>query len=180
MYGRSTIGPSCGRRRRAVGASRRSCYSGGFPLCANGMRFFARTVLLLLFALPVLAIAAIWLCFQDAPTVVRSVQLTPQDIENAKRIIDQHNPRKAKAGGVRAVTISERELDLMLNYAASRFGGGAARVVLPPGSVLAVHRFDPAPWAARPVALSIAITKWPSGRTRLAALPIALRMSPVW
>jgi hypothetical protein len=93
------------------------------------MRFFARIFLLLLFAVPLMAITAVWLCFQDAPSVVRSVELTPQDIENAKRIIDQHDPRKGNDGGQRTVTISEQELDLMLNYAASRFGRGAARSV---------------------------------------------------
>ena len=99
------------------------------------MRFLARTFLLLLFTLPILAIAAVWLCFQDAPSVVRSVQLTSQDIENAKRIIDQHDPRKVNYGRPRTVAISEQELDLMLNYAASRFGRGAARVALRPATV---------------------------------------------
>jgi hypothetical protein len=66
------------------------------------MRFLARTFLLLLFALPILAMAAVWLCSQDAPSVVRSVQLTSQDIENAKRIIDQHDPREVNYGGFRS------------------------------------------------------------------------------
>src|SRR5438046_5721819 len=94
------------------------------------MRFLARTFLLLLLTLASLAIAAVWLCFEDAPLVVRSVQLTPQDIENAKRIVDQHNPHRADYGGQRTVVVSAQELDLMLNYAASRFGRGAARAEL--------------------------------------------------
>ena len=99
------------------------------------MRFLARTFLLLLLTLASLAIAAVWLCFEDAPLVVRSVQLTPQDIENAKRIVDQHNPHRANYGGQRTVVVSEQELDLMLNYAASRFGRGAARAELGSGTV---------------------------------------------
>ena len=99
------------------------------------MRFLTRTFLLLLLALPILVIAMVWLCFQDAPSVVRSVQLTPQDIENAKRIVAQQDPRKANVGGPRTVAISEQELDLMLNYAASRFGRGAARAELRPATV---------------------------------------------
>jgi len=99
------------------------------------MKLLARTFLLLLFALPVLAIAAIWLCFQDAPSIVRDVRLTPRDIERAKRIIAQHDPRKTKSGGPRTVAISEQELDLMLNYAATRIGKGAARAALRPGTV---------------------------------------------
>jgi hypothetical protein len=101
----------------------------------NGMKSLARTFLLLLFALPILAVAVIWLCVQDAPSVARSVQLTTQDIENAKHIIDQHDPRKGRAGRPRTIVISEEELDLMLNYVASRFGKGAARVAFRPGTV---------------------------------------------
>lgn len=40
------------------------------PLC-NKMKLPARAFLLSLFVLPLPAIAAIWLCFQDAPSVVR-------------------------------------------------------------------------------------------------------------
>jgi hypothetical protein len=99
------------------------------------MRFLVRTFALLLIALPILAVGAIWMCFQDAPSVVRSVKLTPQDVEKAKRIIAQHDPRKARSGRPRTVTIGEQDLDLMLNYAASRIGKGAARATLGPGTV---------------------------------------------
>lgn len=99
------------------------------------MKFLARTFVLLVIALPLLAVAAIWLSFQDAASVVRSVQLTPQDIEKAKRIIARHDPRKVKSAGPRTVAISEQDLDLILNYAASRFGRGAARAALGPGTV---------------------------------------------
>ena len=117
-----------------VGTGGGSCYSSKFR-CCNEMRALARTFLLLLFLLPVLAFAAIWLCFQDAPSVVRSIQLTAHDIENAKRIIDQHGPRTAHYRGSRTVAMSEQDLDLMLSYAASRFGRGAARVELRPGTL---------------------------------------------
>ena len=99
------------------------------------MRLLARAFLLLLFALPVLAVAALWLCLQDAPSIVRDVRLTPQDIANAKRIIDQHDPRKRDSRGQRTLAVSEQELDLLLNYAASRLGRGAARAALRPGAV---------------------------------------------
>lgn len=102
---------------------------------SKAMRFLARTFLLLLIALPILAIIAVWLCFHDAPLVVRDVRLTPQDIERAKRVIAQHDPRKARSVGARNIAISEQDLDLMLNYAASRFGKGAARATLGSGTM---------------------------------------------
>ena len=98
------------------------------------MKLLLRAFLLVLLALPVLAIATVWLCFQDRPSVVRSVQLTPQDIENARRMIEHRGPRNAGAGGRRTIVVGEQELDLMLNYAASRYGNGAARVRLQAGA----------------------------------------------
>jgi hypothetical protein len=98
------------------------------------MKFLFRAVLLVALALPVVAIAAVWLCFQDRPSVVRSVQLTPQDIENARRMIERQSSRSAGAGGRRTIVLGEQDLDLMLNYAASRYGNGAVRVGLQPGA----------------------------------------------
>jgi hypothetical protein len=98
------------------------------------VKLLARAFLLALFALPVLAIVAIWMCFQDRPSIVRRAQLTPQDIENARRTIEEQDPRNAHANGRRTFAISEQELDLMLNYAANQFGHGAARVALHPGT----------------------------------------------
>src|SRR5262249_37602297 len=78
---------------------------------------------------------AVWLCFQDEPSVVRSARLTPQDIEKAKRILEQHDPGKVKSGTAQRIVISEEDLDVMLNYAASRLRRGAARVAMEPGTV---------------------------------------------
>ncbi len=98
------------------------------------MKFLLRAFALFLIALPFLAIGAVLMCFQDRPLVTRSVQLTPQDIETAKRVVDAHDPRKAGPGGMHTVAIDERDLDLALNYVASRLGYGAVRVVLRPGA----------------------------------------------
>lgn len=99
------------------------------------MKFLARALLLGLFLLPVLPIAALWLCLQDAPSVVRGAELAPQDIARARRLIDQNDPRKFRAGDTRSVAISGKDLDLVLNYAAGRYAGAAARATLGPGQV---------------------------------------------
>ena len=98
------------------------------------MRLLLRAVALLLVALPFLAIAAVLMCLQERPLVTRDVHLTPQDIEKAKRIIDDHDPRKASPNGMQTVAIDERDLDLMLNYAANRLGRVAVRVALRSGA----------------------------------------------
>ena len=80
------------------------------------MKLLVRAVAALLVALPFVAIALVLMCFQDQPLVPGSVQLTPQDIEKAKRILDEHDPRKAGRGGMQKVTIEERDFETTLNY----------------------------------------------------------------
>lgn len=98
------------------------------------MKLLGRALVVLVVAVPLLAIAVVLMCFQDHPLVTRSVQLVPQDIEKAKRILDEHDPRKAGPGGAQTVTLDQSDLELMLNYAASRVTRGAVRVVLRPGN----------------------------------------------
>lgn len=99
------------------------------------MKWVVRIVLLLLVAVPVVAAVAAWLCFQDAPSVVRTVQLTSGDIETARRIVARYGPRHADAAAVHTVVLSEAEFDLVLNYAASRLGNSAVRASLQPSTV---------------------------------------------
>jgi hypothetical protein len=98
------------------------------------LKLLLRAFALIVVALPFLAIAAVLMCFQDRPLVARSVQLTPQDIENAKRVLDEHDPRNSAAGGLQTFSIGQRDLDVTLNYVASRLGRAAVRVVLQPGT----------------------------------------------
>jgi len=100
----------------------------------DSVRWLFRIVVLLMIAGPTLAIAIVWLALQDAPAVVRTVEFTPRDIENAKRIVSRHAARPAGAGTMHTVVLGEADLDLVLNYAASRFGNGAARVSLQPSA----------------------------------------------
>jgi hypothetical protein len=99
------------------------------------LKVFLRAVGVLLFALPFAVIALVLMCFQDRPLVSGTVQLTPQDIEKAKRIIDAHDPRNAGPGGLQRITIEERDLETTLNYAASRVGRAVARIALRPGQL---------------------------------------------
>ena len=99
------------------------------------MKVLLRAVAVFVVALPFVAIALVLMCFQDRPLVSGSVQLSPQDIEKAKRIIDAHDPRNAGPGGLQTITIEERDFETTLNYAASRVGHGIARVALRQGSL---------------------------------------------
>jgi hypothetical protein len=79
-------------------------------------------------------VAVIAMSLQDRPLVPRSAQLTPQDIERAKRVVDRHDPRKAGPGRLQSLTLDEGDLNLALNYAVNRLGNAAVRTVLRPGA----------------------------------------------
>src|SRR5215510_14104262 len=100
------------------------------------MKFFLRLFLFLFIALPVAAVVAIWMCFQDAPLIARKADISPADIERAKRILEKHDPRKAKAGTLRAIDVTQQDVDLLLNYAAHQLRKGSARVVLQAGGAV--------------------------------------------
>ena len=98
------------------------------------MKLLLKLFFLAAIALPVGAVVALWMCFQDAPLVARKADISVDDIERAKRILAKHDPRKARAGALRAMVLSQHDVDLVLNYAASRWRRGSTRVVLLPGA----------------------------------------------
>jgi hypothetical protein len=97
------------------------------------MKLLLRLFLLVVIALPVGAVIAVWMCFQDAPLIARKADISVDDIDRAKRILEKHDPRNAKAGTLRTVTLSQHDVDLVLNYAASQWRRGSTRVALMPG-----------------------------------------------
>ena len=98
------------------------------------MKLLLRLLLLAAIALPLGAAVALWMCFQDAPLIARKAEISVNDIERAKRILAKHDPRKAKAGTLRTMILSQHDVDLVLNYAASQWRRGSTRVVLLPGA----------------------------------------------
>ena len=98
------------------------------------MKLLLRLFVLAAIALPVCATVAVWMCFQDAPLVARKADISVDDIERAKRILSTHDPRQARAGTLRTMALSQQDVDLVLNYAASQWRRGSARVVLLPGA----------------------------------------------
>ncbi len=98
------------------------------------MKILLRLFLLVVVGLPVVALIAVWLCFQDAPLIARPASITPADVERAKRIVEKNDPRKARPGMLRTIVASQHDLDLALNYAAGQYLRGSTRVVLLPGA----------------------------------------------
>lgn len=100
------------------------------------MRWCLRALVLL--ALTVVGLLAVlaWLALEDQALVARTPYFTPASVERAKRLLERNDPRKMPEGALRTILIDQEDLDLALNYAASRLAKGSANVVLRDGSAL--------------------------------------------
>src|SRR4030095_5617474 len=98
------------------------------------MRLFFKLFLLIIIALPLIGAGIIYLAVDSAPTINRAAEITPANIERAKRILDQNDPRKLKPGARRTISVSANDLDLAANYLARQYASGGARVQLKRGT----------------------------------------------
>ena len=92
------------------------------------MRLLLRLLLLVIVAVPCLLVWLVLASLQDAPLVASAAPPTPADVSRARALLRAHDPRRGTPGRARRVAVSERELDLALNYAISIAGSGAAKV----------------------------------------------------
>ena len=97
------------------------------------MRRALLLLLLLVLALPLALAGAILLALEDRPLVARPAALGPAQIERARRILEDSDPRRLKPGAQRTVSLSQQDLDLLANYFASRYARGGAQIALRPG-----------------------------------------------
>src|SRR5437899_5833978 len=98
------------------------------------MRLFLKLLLVFMLAVPVIAAGALLLAGDNHPAIDRTAEITPQNIERAKRILDNNDQRKLKSGAQRTILLSQADLDLAANYLTHRYARGSARVVLEGGS----------------------------------------------
>jgi hypothetical protein len=77
----------------------------------------------------------IWFALSEQPAINTDVNLSHRDIERAKAIIKQHDPRRAAPGSARSIAISEQDLSLAANYLLQRFLRGSANIVIRDGAM---------------------------------------------
>ena len=106
------------------------------------IRYIAYTFLLLLIAVPFVLVGILYLVMADQPTVNRVAEFTPAHIERAKHIIKTNDPRTMKPGVLRTLALSQEEVDLTVNYLASRYARGSSRIVLQPGKAMLFASFE--------------------------------------
>ena len=98
------------------------------------MRGLFKLILFLILALPLALAGVVYLAVDSAPNINRAAEITPSNIERAKRILDQNDPRKLKPGARRTISVSQNDLDLAVNYLARQYAAGGARVQLKRGA----------------------------------------------
>lgn len=96
-----------------------------------------RRLLRVLVAVPAAAVLGLtgllWLAVAGAPLVTQTPVPAPADIERALQVLQRNDPRGKLPGITRSVSLSQRELELLLNLAGRRYGEPRTRVDLQPG-----------------------------------------------
>lgn len=79
--------------------------------------------------------AALWLAVEHMPRLpAASTPISGADLDRARVLLERNDPRRAQPGITRAVQLSQRDLELLLQQGGKRLAGGArGRVRLQPG-----------------------------------------------
>ena len=92
-------------------------------------------LILLLLALLVIPVVLVVTGIEHEPLIPPGKSLSHEDVERIKQLLRRHDPRRLKHGGIRTLSLSERDLNLLLNYSLARTLGINSRVDLYPASV---------------------------------------------
>lgn len=142
------------------------------------MRLFFRLFILLFVILPLAAIGLVYLAVDTQPSLNRAAEITPSNIERAKHILDQNDPRWLKPGAHRTIVVTQGDLDLAANYLARQYFAGGARVDLRHGAIEVAASLR-AP--TLPIYLNLASTLVEDGALpRIASLRIGRIPVPPW
>ncbi len=98
-------------------------------------KFFKWTGFALLLLTALLA-AVLATALQAAPAVSLQQDVQVDDVARAVALVRAHDPRRAQPGAVRALSLNERDLDILLNHAAHRWLDAATRVSFEKGAAM--------------------------------------------
>ena len=97
------------------------------------MKWFMKFLIVLLVLIPVSVLGAVYLAIENRPLIEREILLTPDEIQRAKRLFQEHDPRGLTDGMVKTMTVSQGDLSLASNYLVHLLGHGGARVTITDG-----------------------------------------------
>lgn len=96
------------------------------------MRFLLKTFAVLLLLVIAGGVAALVLMLEDQP-IVPGDELVAADLQNARVFIENSDPRRLQSGQLSEFTISDADIELLLNYLLDHFAGGRSRVDIAAG-----------------------------------------------
>ena len=101
-------------------------------------RLWPLALLMVLLLVAGTLVVSLWLAIERAPRVEASrTAVSLDDVARARDLLRQNDPRRALPGIMRAVVLSQRDLELLLQQVGQRLGGAAqtarGRVRLQPG-----------------------------------------------
>lgn len=100
------------------------------------MRWVFRVVFLILILIPVSVVGAVYMAIEKQPLIQRDVKLTPEEVQRAKKLFQEHDPRKLQDGEIKTITVSQKDLSLASNYLVHLFGHGGSVVTVTDGYLL--------------------------------------------
>jgi len=90
------------------------------------VRWLIRLITLSLLLIPIGLVVLAAMCIESSPMVEAEIRLSAANIDRAKRLLHEHDPRKLRTGEIKTVRMSEEELNLVLNHLINRLGPGGA------------------------------------------------------
>ena len=150
-------------------AGRASAPSGKLRALGLLLRGLAVSLLLVLGLL-----VGLWLALESAALVPQTPAITANDIARAMQLLQQHNPNGKLPGITHSLTLSQRDLELLIHQAGHRFGETRAKVHLQAGLArvqvsLASPSLPPGTWLNLDAWLREdgggAAVAWPAGPT---------------
>ncbi|HEY0961369.1 MAG TPA: hypothetical protein VGE69_03345 [Pseudomonadales bacterium] len=97
------------------------------------MRLLLKIFVLLLLLVLAGGGVALVLMLEDEPSV-QGEELVASDLQNARVFIENSDPRRLQSGELSEFTISDEDLELLLNYLLDHFAGGRSQVDLASGT----------------------------------------------
>jgi len=97
------------------------------------MRNLSKWLLGAVLALLLAALLALVLAVEGAPRVPHRDEVSAADVDRAVALLRHHDPRRAPLGQLRSLSLSERDIDLLVHHAARRWLGADTRIRLQPG-----------------------------------------------
>ena len=144
----------------------------------NSWRRFGRVAVAAFGALVAAGVAALCLALDTAPRILSVHTVATADIERAHKLFKRHDPQRQRPGIVRLLAVEQSDVDLVLNHAARRWTGLAAKADLQQGRATLAASV-PVPYTGRWANIEATLTQ-SQGLPEISGLHVGKLPLPAW